>query len=89
MDFNNADARANLIEMFRKATGNAEGLGLSQTALNLFLEAEAASARFAAAEAIATQFLGVSEQSIGAAAVEAATKGLFDATRQMTDKSKS
>lgn len=78
MDFNNVDARANLIELFKKASNDPASLNLAQNALGEFMAAEAAAARFAAAEAVACQFLNVAEATVGAAAVDAAAKGHFD-----------
>jgi hypothetical protein len=79
MDFNNVDARANLVEMYRKASGNPEGLSLADNAMRQFVAAEAASAQFAAMEALATQFLGISEANIGARAMGIAAEGTYDA----------
>ena len=76
MDFNNAEARANLVALFQKArSGDTVGLQMAKNALDMFMDAEAASARFAAAEALAADFLGTAESAEVTNMVQAAVGG--------------
>jgi hypothetical protein len=76
MDFNNEDARTNLVEMFRAAAGKPEGMTLATAAFDRLLDAEAAAARFSAAEAVASAFFSAGE------ALDAANAGSVDSDPQ-------